>query len=286
MHRPTLVALLLAGVLGSAQPPQTVPAPQAVSVLWYRTPAARWNEALPIGNGRLGAMVFGGVREERLQLNEDSVWAGQRMNRVNPAAAAAVPEVRRLLQAGKVAEAEALADKAMISIPRRMPPYQALGDLDADLRRAPANAADYSRTLDLERAVATVSYRASRTRFSRECLCVGSRSGHRPASCEPRVRPAFRFPPGCRARPDATSRSRRPRHAAARRAGVAAKERAACSRSRRPASASPRPCAPSPAAAAVRTADNALHVEGAEGSAAADRRGDELPREGSRPPPA
>ena len=80
MHRPTLVALLLAGVLGSAQPPQTVPAPQAVSVLWYRTPAARWNDALPIGNGRLGAMVFGGVREERLQLNEDSVWAGQRIN--------------------------------------------------------------------------------------------------------------------------------------------------------------------------------------------------------------
>ena len=78
MHRPTLVALLLAGALGSAQPPQTVPAaPQAASVLWYRTPAARWNEALPIGNGRLGAMVFGGVREERLQLNEDTVWAGR-----------------------------------------------------------------------------------------------------------------------------------------------------------------------------------------------------------------
>ena len=167
MHRPTLVALLLAGVLGSAQPPQTVPAaPQAASVLWYRTPAARWNEALPIGNGRLGAMVFGGVREERLQLNEDSVWAGQRMNRVNPAAAAAVPEVRRLLQAGKVAEAEALADKAMISIPRRMPPYQTLGDLTLTFAGT-GEPADYSRTLDLERAVTTVSYRGRGTRFSR-----------------------------------------------------------------------------------------------------------------------
>jgi alpha-L-fucosidase 2 len=66
-------------------------AAQSPDLLWYRTPAAGWNEALPIGNGRLGAMVFGGVREERLQLNEDSVWAGQKLDRINPAAAAAVP---------------------------------------------------------------------------------------------------------------------------------------------------------------------------------------------------
>jgi alpha-L-fucosidase 2 len=77
-----------------------VPPPAALR-LWYRAPAASWNEALPIGNGRLGAMVFGGTREERLQLNEDTIWAGEKRHRINPAAAAALPEVRRLLFEGK-----------------------------------------------------------------------------------------------------------------------------------------------------------------------------------------
>jgi alpha-L-fucosidase 2 len=97
--------------------------------LWYRQPAVTWNEALPIGNGRLGAMVFGRIHGERLQLNEDTVWAGERRDRTNPAGPSAVPEVRRLLFAGKAAEAEALADRAIIATPRRMPPYQSLGDL-------------------------------------------------------------------------------------------------------------------------------------------------------------
>src|SRR4030088_3436520 len=72
--------------------------------LWYRQPAATWNEALPIGNGRLGAMVFGGIANERLQLNEDTVWAGEKRDRLNPAGPAAVAEVRRLLFAGKAVE--------------------------------------------------------------------------------------------------------------------------------------------------------------------------------------
>jgi alpha-L-fucosidase 2 len=167
---PKLIALLtlisLAGVGRQPAPVTrgaTAPAPPT---LWYRAPAASWNEALPVGNGRLGAMVFGGVTEERLQLNEDSVWAGQKLNRINPAAAKAVPEVRRLLGEGRVAEAEALADKAMISIPRRMPPYQTLGDLL--LRFAGSGAtSDYRRSLDLDRARSTVEYRAGDTRFSR-----------------------------------------------------------------------------------------------------------------------
>ena len=100
--------------------------------LWYQQPAANWNEALPIGNGRLGAMVFGGIAAEHLQLNEDTVWAGEKRDRMNPAGPAAVKEVRRLLAEGKAAEAEALADKAIIATPRRMPPYQPLGDLTID----------------------------------------------------------------------------------------------------------------------------------------------------------
>ena len=98
-------------------------------VLRYRRPAATWDEALPVGNGRLGAMVFGGTGEERLALNEDTIWAGERRDRTNPEALKSLPEVRRLLFAGKVAEAEALAERTMIAVPRRLPPYQPLGDL-------------------------------------------------------------------------------------------------------------------------------------------------------------
>ena len=102
MTRPiALFALLSVVVVGQQPAPVTrVAEAAAPATLWYRAPATSWNEALPIGNGRLGAMVFGGVTEERLQLNEDSVWAGQKLNRINPAAAKAVPEVRRLQSRG------------------------------------------------------------------------------------------------------------------------------------------------------------------------------------------
>jgi alpha-L-fucosidase 2 len=135
--------------------------------LWYARPAANWNEALPIGNGRLGAMVFGGVEHERLQLNEDSVWAGEVRDRVNPDAASAIPEVRRLLFDGKPKEAEALADKSVMGIPRRMPPYQPLGDLTLDFEGA-RDATEYERDLDLDTAIATVRFRAGGTAFRRE----------------------------------------------------------------------------------------------------------------------
>ncbi len=137
------------------------------NLLWYTAPAANWNAALPIGNGRLGAMVFGGLNAERLQLNEDSVWAGQRMDRVNPAAAKAVPEIRRLLAARKFAEAEALADKALISLPRRMPPYQTLGDLLIQSKFA-GDVSEYRRELDLDEAIARVKFRVDDAVFSRE----------------------------------------------------------------------------------------------------------------------
>ena len=118
-----LALLLLIASTAAAQTGTQTPAPSNPEhLLWYGAPAANWNEALPIGNGRLGAMVFGGVSDERLQLNEDSVWAGQKLDRINPAASKAIPEIRRLLAAGKPAEAEALADKTVISVPRRMPP--------------------------------------------------------------------------------------------------------------------------------------------------------------------
>lgn len=136
-------------------------------VLWYRQPARVWFEALPAGNGRLGAMVFGGAATERLQLNEDSIWAGEKRDRINPLARQALPEVRRLLSSGKLREAESLADKALIATPRRMPPYQPLGDLQL---RFPGHEAfqDYRRELDLSTAIVRVTYRSGDVRYTRE----------------------------------------------------------------------------------------------------------------------
>src|SRR6266508_3781886 len=145
------------------------PTPTQDLRLWYKQPAANWNEALPIGNGRLGAMVFGGVENERLQLNEDTVWAGEKRDRLNPAGPAAVPEIRRLLFAGKAVEAEALADKALIGIPRRMPPYQPLGDLGIAFANT-AGATNYQRQLNLADATTRVSYAASGTLYTREAF--------------------------------------------------------------------------------------------------------------------
>ena len=154
------------------------PAPRAqntstasADVLWYRAPAANWNEALPVGNGRLAAMVFGGVRDERLQLNEDTVWAGQKLDRVNPKAAESLPEIRRLLFAGKPAEAEAIADKTIISLPRRMPPYQTLGDLSIHFH-IEGEPSDYRRELSVDDAIARVRFRAGGVLYTREVFAT------------------------------------------------------------------------------------------------------------------
>ncbi|MGE0886701.1 MAG: glycoside hydrolase N-terminal domain-containing protein [Blastocatellales bacterium] len=141
--------------------------PDRSNLVWHRQPASSWNEALPIGNGRLGAMIFGGVQEERIQLNEDSIWAGKRMDRINPEAAKAVPEVRRLLIDGKLREAEELADRAIIAKPRRMPPYQPLGNLWLRFPKQ-GNWSEYRRELDLDSGIARVSYRTGDARFTRE----------------------------------------------------------------------------------------------------------------------
>jgi len=97
--------------------------------LWYRRPAEAWTEALPLGNGRLGAMVFGGVARERLQLNEDTLYAGGPYDPSDPEALAALPRVRALIAAGQYAAAQALANEKMMARPLRMPSYQTVGEL-------------------------------------------------------------------------------------------------------------------------------------------------------------
>jgi len=125
------------------------------NLLWYEQPAKEWTEALPIGNGRIGAMVFGGIVEERLQLNEDTLWAGGPYDPVNPAAKAALPEVRRLIFEGRFAEAEKLANEKVMATPLRQAAYQTIGSLEIALPGIDAErATGYRRSLDLDAALA------------------------------------------------------------------------------------------------------------------------------------
>ncbi len=135
--------------------------------LWYQQPAARWNEALPIGNGRLGAMVFGRVAQERLQLNEDTLWAGAPYTPDNPEALAALPEVRGLIAQGRYKEATDLASARMMGKPLRQMPYGSLGDILLTFDGAQKPLA-YERGLDLETAIARTDYKTASAVFARE----------------------------------------------------------------------------------------------------------------------
>src|SRR5436309_2720898 len=94
-----LIGMFCAAVPASAQTHKES-SPSEKLRIWFEDPAERWEEALPIGNGRLGAMVFGGPNHERIQLNEDSLWSGKYSDRVNPEALKNLPAIRKLLQAG------------------------------------------------------------------------------------------------------------------------------------------------------------------------------------------
>ncbi len=136
-------------------------------VLWYDKPAAKWEEALPVGNGRLSAMVFGGANQERLQLNEGTLWAGGPYDPVNPEAQAALPEVRQLVNDGKYREAARLISAKVMAKPLGQMPYQTVGDLLLDFPGA-TNTENYRRELNLDTATATTSYTSDGVRYTRE----------------------------------------------------------------------------------------------------------------------
>jgi alpha-L-fucosidase 2 len=136
-------------------------------VLFYRQPARRWVEALPVGNGRLGGMVFGGVPKERIQLNEDTFWSGGPYDPIHPEALEYLPQVRQLLREGRYQEAQDLADQKLMGQPRHLQAYQPLGDLRLVLE-GHDQPSHYRRELDLDRAVVRVSYRIGATTFTRE----------------------------------------------------------------------------------------------------------------------
>ncbi len=157
------------------------------TTLWYPREAAVWVEALPIGNGRLGGMDYGGAGRERLQLNEDNVWAGGPYDPANPAAFEAYAKARPLILAGKGLEAADLLKVDGLGNPHSQASYQTIGELDLDFGNVTAT--DYRRELDLTRAVETVSYHAGTVAITRELfssaadqVLVMRISGDRPGS--------------------------------------------------------------------------------------------------------
>jgi alpha-L-fucosidase 2 len=152
-------------------------APKEDLELWYETPAKAWIEALPLGNGRIGAMVFGGTERDRIALNEDSLWSGGPQDADNPDALAALPEIRKLLFEGKVEEADRLANARLVcqgagsgngnGAYDPFGSYQMLGDLRFSLTSS-SESADYRRSLDLSTGIIQISYRCGETQYMRE----------------------------------------------------------------------------------------------------------------------
>jgi alpha-L-fucosidase 2 len=146
-------------------------APEQVLSLWYRRPALKWDEALPIGNGRFGAMVFGGVAEERIQFNDDTLYTGKPHDYAHKGAVKFLPEIRKLLFENRQKDAEALANKEFMSIntrgTNRQEAYQPFGDLKLEFPGI-TNVTDYRRELDLNRALALVHYTSGGATYLRE----------------------------------------------------------------------------------------------------------------------
>jgi alpha-L-fucosidase 2 len=136
-------------------------------ILWYNQPAQSWNEALPLGNGRLGAMVYGNPANEKIQLNENTLYTGSPNRNDNPLAKEALPKVRQLIFEGKFKEAQELANEKFISNTSHGAAYQTIGNLHLNFTGI-ENFSDYYRDLDIEKAIATTTFSANGTVFKRE----------------------------------------------------------------------------------------------------------------------
>src|SRR5688572_22996480 len=149
-----------------SKPADGGPAGNRPLVLWYDKPARQWVEAAPIGNGRIGAMVYGGVPLERLQLNEDTLYAGGPYDPNNPESLQALPEARRLIFEGKYQQAHDLVGARMMATPIKQMPYQPVGDFRLEFA-GHSEIANYRRELNLDTAIASISYAAGDVRFTR-----------------------------------------------------------------------------------------------------------------------
>ncbi|GAA1550555.1 glycoside hydrolase family 95 protein [Kribbella sancticallisti] len=158
-----------AATAGTAAPTDSTGSDTNPLKLWYNQPGTEWLQALAIGNGRLGAMVYGGTATERLQLNEDSVWAGGPHQYDDPAGREVLPEIRRLIAEEKYLDAQNLADEHFMGRPTEQMQYQPVGDLELTFPGISATGVSaYRRELDLTTATTSVSYVADGVRYTRE----------------------------------------------------------------------------------------------------------------------
>jgi len=166
-----LAAAALTGSTSNASAPPLQSAPPTAfdptTLLWYRHPAQKWENALPVGNGRLGAMVFGKTDEERIQINEDTYWTGGPYTTTVKGGASALPEVRRLIFAGDWIQAHRLFGRRLMGYPIEQQKYQSLGDIILKFDRKEPVAA-YRHQLDLDSAVDTTTYQQAGVTFGRE----------------------------------------------------------------------------------------------------------------------
>lgn len=136
-------------------------------VLWYKQPGVEWLEGMPIGNGYMGGMVFGGIQKERIALNESSFWSGRPHDYNDPKAINYFPKIRDLVSDGKYQEAEKMVDEHFYGKPIAQQAYQPLGDLMLSFDGI-SQVEDYRRDLDMETGIATVSYRVADVVYTRE----------------------------------------------------------------------------------------------------------------------
>jgi alpha-L-fucosidase 2 len=160
-----LVALCTSELQSSAG--STTPNGDAKLVLWYRQPAKQWTEALPVGNGRLAAMVFGKTDQERIQLNEETFWSGGPYDPSRTGGPEALPEIRRLIFAGEYMKAHMLFSRTMMGMPVEQMKYAPLADLLLTFPKD-TNVTEYRRELDLDKAIVTVSYKVGGVLYKRE----------------------------------------------------------------------------------------------------------------------
>lgn len=162
MTQPHLLGGIIPAILITCSTAQANPA----ETLWFRTPAKDWNEALPLGNAHLGAMVHGRPSDELIQLNECTFWAGYPHDYTRPGAASHLAEIRKLLFEGKDDQASGIADQHFMGDPPFLAAYQPLANLHIQ-SQLPGEATDYRRELDLNRGVASVSFTSGGSRFNR-----------------------------------------------------------------------------------------------------------------------
>ena len=159
--------LIHAPAAHEVKPAEPAAAPRREMVLWYRQPAQRWPDGLPLGNGLMGAVVFGGVSHERIALNESTFWSGRPHDYNDPEALKYFPRIRDLVFAGKFREAEKMVDEHFYGVPAAQQAYQPLGDLLLSFEGT-GEAGDYRRELDMQTGIAKVTYRIGDALFTRE----------------------------------------------------------------------------------------------------------------------